>query len=199
MNVAIRKTMLLVLAALLLAFVADPLMAQVYKIVDKDGNITYTDTPPNDGSKPIKLRPISIIEAPVYEKAPVADKGGVTAEEEEEKPLRYLRGQYRDFAISSPRPEETIQNPENAIVINWRVASALLPGMYANVFVDGAQQGKTSDRVVRVNGLDRGEHTVSAELRDSKNRLIVTAQPVVFFIRQPGLINNAFRPAAAGG
>ena len=40
MKVAIRKTMLLVLAALLLAFVADPLMAQVYKIVDKDGNIT---------------------------------------------------------------------------------------------------------------------------------------------------------------
>lgn len=199
MRVTIRKIFPLVLVAFSLAFAAGTLMAQVYKVVDKDGNVTYTDTPPNDGSKPIELRPISIIEAPVYEKAPAAGDGDGDVKEEAEKPLRYLRSQYKDFVISSPRSDETIQNPENAIVINWRVSNALLPGIYANVYVDGTQRGRTRDSVVRVSGLDRGEHTVTAELRDSKNRVITTAQPVVFFIRQPGLINNPLRPPPSGG
>ena len=59
-----------------------PLMAQVYKVVDKDGNVTYTDQPPGDGSKPVELAPISVIEAPTYEKAPEA-----TAEDDAEKKM----------------------------------------------------------------------------------------------------------------
>jgi len=64
MKLMTHKTFILILVAFSLAIMASPLIAQVYKTVDKDGNVTYTDQPPPDGSKPIKLAPISVIEAP---------------------------------------------------------------------------------------------------------------------------------------
>jgi len=42
MNTAIlNKSLMMVFALLMLS--ATPLLAQVYKVVDKDGNVTYTD------------------------------------------------------------------------------------------------------------------------------------------------------------
>ena len=55
-----------------------PVGAQVYKVVDEDGNVTFTDQAPADGSKPVELPPISVIEAPKYE-----TKAGGRAEGEE--------------------------------------------------------------------------------------------------------------------
>ena len=49
MNTAILNKSLVMFFALLMIS-ATPLMAQVYKVVDKDGNVTYTDQPPADGS-----------------------------------------------------------------------------------------------------------------------------------------------------
>ena len=89
MKTVIYMRFITILAALSLALAASPLMAQVYKVVDKDGNVTFTDQPPGDGSKPIELAPISVIEAPTYEKAPEA-----TAEDEaEEKDVALVSAQ----------------------------------------------------------------------------------------------------------
>ena len=61
-------TSLPILLVALLAMISCPVNAQVYKVVDEDGNVTYTDQAPGDGSQPIELRPISVIEAPTYVK-----------------------------------------------------------------------------------------------------------------------------------
>lgn len=195
MKTVIYMRLITILLALSLALVASPLMAQVYKVVDKDGNVTFTDQPPGDGSKPVELAPISVIEAPTYEKAPEA-----TAEEDAEKKmsLSYLRRNYKDFAIISPQQEESVWRPDGPISIAWSTRYALQEGMKVNIFLDGKIHTTTAQQVVAVAGLDRGEHTTKAELRDSKNRVIATTESVVFFVRQPGLYNRP-RVAPAGG
>lgn len=195
MKTVIYMRLITILLALSLALVASPLMAQVYKVVDKDGNVTFTDQPPGDGSKPVELAPISVIEAPTYEKAPEA-----TAEEDAEKKmsLSYLRRNYKDFAIISPQQEESVWRPDGPISIAWSTRYALQEGMKVNIFLDGKIHTTTAQQVVAVAGLDRGEHTTKAELRDSKNRVIATTESVVFFVRQPGLYNRP-RVAPGGG
>ena len=185
--------MQLILITMLLTFAAGPLMAQVYKSVDENGNVTYTDQPPADGSGPIELRPISVIEAPTYEKAPEVDKEGATGEESKELTLKDLRKTYKDFSIIAPQPEESIWNPEEFISVAWRVGDQLQPGMTVMVSVDGTLYANTTDQIVQVNLRDRGEHKVTAELKDSKNRLVATAGPVIFYIMQPGLGNTRLR------
>jgi len=193
MNMVVHKTVFTVLFAFLLAITVTPLMAQVYKVVDKDGNVTFTDQPPADGSKPIKLAPISVIETPVYEKAPAAEEGA-----EKEPSLADMRRAYRDFAIISPQQEESVWKPDGPVAVAWNVSTALQPGMQVTLYLDGKVQGRTVQPMIPLNGLDRGEHTVKAEIRDSKNRIIATASAITFFVRQPNLYNRA-RVGPGGG
>ena len=196
MKLMTHKKILLILIAFLLAVMAGPLAAQVYKIVDKDGNVTYTDQPPSDGSKPIKLAPISVIEAPIYEKAPEKAKEGA---EGEEIPLRDLRRLYRDFAIISPQSEESVWHPDGPIAVAWSAGNPLQKGMQVTVYLNGKKQATTTEQIIPVAGLDRGEHTVTAELKDAKNRRIATAEPVTFFIQRPNIYTNRPGPTPRGG
>ena len=193
------KTFLPTLVVALLAMISCPLNAQVYKVVDEDGNVTYTDQAPGDGSQPIELRPISVIEAPTYVKPerPVEESEG--AGEGKEMSLRYLRKNYADFAIVAPQQEESVWQPESGVTAAWNARYQLQPGMQVTISVDGQPQTTTAEQIVSLGNLDRGEHTVSAELKDAKNRSIATAGPITFFVRRPGLYNNRPRPTPRGG
>ena len=198
MKLRIHKTLILTVIALSLMFAVNPLTAQVYKTVDEQGNVTYTDKPPKDGSAPIKLRPISIIEAPTYEKPEKKTEDEAGAEDGKEMSLKYLRRNYKDFSIVAPQQEETIWQPENVITVAWNVRYQLQPGMQVTVLIDGQEQATTSEQIIPVTGLERGEHQVTAELKDASNRSIATAGPVTFFVRRAG-VSNRPRPTPRGG
>jgi hypothetical protein len=190
---AVYKSLLMIFLISLLTTMASPLVAQVYKVVDENGNVTYTDKPPPDGSKPVDLPPISVIEAPTYEKAPEAteDDG-----EEPKMSLGYMRRVYRDFAISSPGQEESVWKPDGPVAVTWTVRTALQPGMQVILYLDGRRHTATVQPMIPLTGLDRGEHTLKAELRDARNRIIATAETITFFVRQPNLYSN---PGRRGG
>lgn len=199
MKLVTYKILLLILIAFSIAITTGPLTAQVYKTVDEDGNVTYTDQPPKDGSEPIELRPISIIEAPIYETKPQAVEADAEGDTGKEMSLRNLRKNYKDFAIVSPRQEESIWHPDGPVTVAWSAGNQLQVGMKVTVYMDGIKQVTTSDQIIPVSGLDRGEHTVMAELTDAKNRKIATTQPVTFFIQRPGLNSNRARRGPGGG
>lgn len=189
------KTFFLILMACSMAMATNAMSADVYKVVDEDGNVTYTDTPPKDGSGPIKLAPLSVIETPTYEQPAKAD---AEAEETKEMSLKYLRNHYSDFAIVSPQQEESVWNPDAAMPVAWSTRYQLQDGMQVTIYIDGQQQAKTTDQIIPVPELDRGEHKVEAQLTDSRNRKIATAEPITFFVRRPGLYNRA-GPTPRGG
>jgi hypothetical protein len=141
----------------------------------------------------MSLRPISVIEAPTYETSKKAEIEGAN-----EMSVREMRRHYRGFAITTPQQEESIWHPEQAISVAWSAGNALQEGMTVTVFMDGRELATTDEQVVKVADLERGEHTITAELKDAKRRKIATAQPVTFFIRRPGL-NNRLNIAPNGG
>ena len=193
MKLITNKELLMILLTFSLAMTASSLMAQVYKVVDENGNVTFTDIPPGDGSKPVDLPPISVVETPDYEttarQAAEAAAAAGNAEPPEET-LRSLRQSYRDFEIISPRSEESIWSPDGPISVVWSAGDDLREGMQVMVFIDGNLQATTSQPMIPIVGLERGEHVVTAEIRDRRNRTIVAAPPVTFFVRQPGLYNR---------
>jgi hypothetical protein len=196
MKLIIHKTFLLVCIAFSLVMTANPLSAQVYKTTDADGNVTYTDRPPEDGAEPIKLAPISVIEAPAYETKPKA--GEEKGEAANELSLKDMRRNYKDFAIVAPQPEQSLWQPEKAITVAWNVRYQLQPGMKVTVIVNGRPFTTTTERMVPIGELDRGEHVVSAELKDVKNRKIATAKSVTFYVQRPNIYTNRARPAPRG-
>lgn len=190
MKLVTHKSFLFFLITLSMAVATNVTWAQVYKTVDEDGNVTFTDQPPKDGAKPVDLAPISVIEAPTYEQAVKTDKDDAKDGEGKEPSLRYLRKNYADFAIVAPQQEESVWHPDQAMTVAWNTRYQLQEGMQVTIYVDGKQQAKTTDQIIPVLQLDRGEHKVEAQLTDAKNRRIATAEPVTFFIRRPNLYNR---------
>jgi hypothetical protein len=206
MRLVTDNSLFLLLLVMALAIPTGSALAQVYKVVDENGNVTYTDQPPGDGSGPVELRPISIIETPEYQKTArelaaeaeaEARAQGIEPEAKEES-LRTLRRRYSDFAIVSPQPEESVWRPDGPISIAWSTGTQLMEGMKVTVSVDGKRLATGTERLIMVPGLERGEHTVAAELTDARNRRVARAQSVTFYVRQPGLLNRA-RPIPGGG
>jgi hypothetical protein len=170
-----------------LAFLLLPLAAfsqgEIYKVVDKDGNVTFTDQPPVEGAQPMDLPPLSVVESDVQ--VPEAPPGGANAAADEPKPptTKELRRQFRDFRITQPQHEETFWGTGNTVVVSWGSSQPISPEMSVTLFVDGQGQKAPGAGGVTLT-LDRGEHQVYAELRDGRNRRIVTTDTVTFFVKQ---------------
>ena len=166
------------------------LAAQVYKVVDENGNVTYTDQPPEDGSPPMELPEISVVETEYPSELPGATTSGSEGEDPTaSKTPRELRQLFSDFRIISPTPEESYWGTGNTVVVSWGTNSAYEPGMSVSVVVDGTAQNADPESNLPVT-LDRGEHQVYAVLRDGRGRRIVTTDIVTFFVHQGSRLNN---------
>lgn len=176
----------LVLLLLPLAAVAE---GEIYKVVDADGNVTFTDQAPSSAAQPMDLPPLSVVETDLP--AP-KDSSGAAAEKAKPPTMRELRRQFSDFRITQPQHEETFWGTANSVVVNWGTSQPIPPEMSVVVYVDGASQ-KTPSAGGLTLTLDRGEHRVYAELRDERNRTIVATETVTFFVQQHSV--NFVRPA----
>jgi len=169
------------LVAMLLFLLPFALFAQgqIYKVVDKDGNVIYTDQRPNADAQPMDLPPLSVIQTDIQTpKAPAQD----TPEAEEPVTTADLRKQFSDFRITRPVPEETFWGTANSVVVTWESSQPIPPEFRVVVFVDGESRPASGGALNLT--LDRGAHKVFAELLDQRNRRIVSTAPVTFYVQQ---------------
>jgi hypothetical protein len=154
---------------------------EIYKVVNPDGSITFTDQKPNPGAEPVKLKPLSVVETESPpDPAPSADAAAAT---EAEPTTRDLRRMYSDFRITQPQNEETFWGTANQVTVNWGSAEPLGEGMRVVLYVNGEAQDAPNSGGVTLQ-LDRGEHQVYAVLRDAGNRRIAATDTVTFFVKQ---------------
>ena len=189
------------LCILLSIVVAMPatLSAQVYKSVDKDGNVVYSDSPPTPGAKPMKMPELSVVPAPPIAKVPIrpsqskADANGNVTD------LKALQRGYRDFKLISPAQEQTFAGTGNDATVAWSTRYDLQPGMTVVINLDGKPLAPTTDQSVLLKQLDRGTHTVSADLVDAQQRKIASTDTVKFYIHQNSVNFNRPQNSPANG
>ena len=163
------------------------MFGQVYKIVDENGNITYTDEPPEPGAEPMELPEISVVETD-YADQPVVAPLDQAAGGGEMTP-REMRQTYSDFRILEPSPDENYWGTGNTVVVSWGSDAAYQPGMSVSVVVNGQSYESEPTRNISVT-IDRGEHQVYAILKDRQGRRIVTSDIVTFYVKQASRLNN---------
>lgn len=178
--------------------------AQVYKHVDEQGNVTYSDAPPEPGAEPMDLPELSVVEPPPKTYLPGREPKPEGAEDgaaDRELSLGDLRRLYRDFRIVSPAPEQSFWGTGNDATVAWAAGQPLQPGMRVVITVDGERQEPTVQPTLVLQQMDRGEHTVGAELVDERNRRIASADPVTFYVHQNSVNFNqpSAQPRNPGG
>jgi hypothetical protein len=184
MNKGMKVSKVLVLLMMCICFNA---WGQIYKIVDENGHITFTDQSPGDGTEPMVLPELSVVSTDV--EVPVATTDPVPDPAEEPLTRAMLRKMYQDFRITRPQPDETFWGTENTVVLAWDVSAPLQEGMAVRFSVDGSARAASTDNMISVT-LDRGAHTVSAVLLEADGRTLMTTDTVTFFVHQASVRGN---------
>ncbi len=164
-----KLTMKLSIALLLmLCLVVAPLGAQeIYKVVDADGNVTYTDEKPTDNATPMDLPEISVV-----------------GEDVEEPPLAVaetdLEREALGFRITSPEHGQDVLAMDNTLTVNMASNITLPEAARIVVFINEEAQPPVSSLQATFEDLDTGEHTLRAELQTATGRVLGSTDPVSF-------------------
>jgi hypothetical protein len=163
-------TLWLILAAPLV--LAQP----IYKVVDEDGNVTYTDQRPSDEAQPMELPELNVLDS----RTPVAPMAG-DSEESEVEPLR--------LSFTSPENEENIFGTGNTLSVALESNIDLPPTALIVLYLDGQAQDPIQSMTYTFDFVPRGEHTLRAELQTNSGRVLAETETITFYMRQASRLN----------
>ncbi|MGB6604348.1 MAG: DUF4124 domain-containing protein [Steroidobacteraceae bacterium] len=160
----------------------------VYKWVDEDGVVHYSDQPhPNAQKlqvegvqtyKPTDL-PFTGGGIPPAAVPPAADTG------------------YKGCSIQQPAPDQTLENADQ-VTVSVSTDPGTHPGDQIFATLDGApvNNGAATGNSFSLSSLDRGEHTLAAQVRDRTGQVLCQTPSVTFYVRMPSVTSpsNPVRP-----
>ncbi len=166
-------------AILAIALASGPALAQnIYKTVDENGNVVYSDTNPDGEGVAVTLKELSVVEPARSEQPQTGDDTADAGEEPS------AEGADVGLRILSPQPEQTIWNTAYVLSVQVGVTGALPEGTELAYLVDGEVKQTSRSTSVELEEVWRGEHQLSVEHRGPDGRVLSTAGPVTFFMRQ---------------
>ena len=149
----------------------------IYKVVGKDGSVTYTDKP-QQNAEPLAfdITTQNVVTAAKVTSPPPA------------KPAA-PKPNYR-VVIKSPAPEATIRNNLGEFIISAAQPGAPKAPIYRLIF-DDAPLTSNSSGVFKLSGIHRGAHTYKVELTNNTGKTLASSPLQTLYLHQASaLINN---------
>ena len=146
--------------------------ATIYKTVDNNGNVVFTDTQPTDQpGEPVNLRPLTSIPAlPTRRPMPVSTT----------KPTRQL---YSRLTITKPDHNATIRDQET-ITVNIAISPRVLFSHSVRLRLNGKVVAESRRQsTFELKEVERGRHTLTAEIVDSQQQVIRSTSHTIFVHR----------------
>ncbi len=147
--------------------------SEVYRWVDQDGIVHYSDQP-QPGAERIDLPEANSFSARATARSSTDDGG----EETTKQPVGY-----QNLTISSPGAEETLWNIEGVLNVTLALSPALQPGHQVRVYFDGSPR-MVSGTSFQIEEVWRGVHNIQAEIVDETGKLMIRSQPNRFYVQQ---------------
>lgn len=138
----------------------------VYKQVDPEGNVTYTDKPPSADAKPVtvpKGTEYAPPKLPEFTPAPSRSK-------DTSKPFSY-----DSFAITAPKNDESIWDNTGNINASVSFEPFLQSGHDIEFLLDGVSAARGSSASHQFSNVDRGTHEIVARIVDSNDQVLESA------------------------
>ena len=153
--------------------------AEVYRSLDDDGNIVFTDKPSPDAEK-IRIDKVQTVSTPVVE--------GFF---EYEPSVKSVDSIYRKLEVVDPKNDQVFTGGTGditvSILIEPRLNTAL--GDRLILYMDGKKQAETGSTSFAFTGLERGTHTTKASVVNRDGKSLKSSIPVSFTINRPSILN----------
>jgi len=167
------RTPICILTALVLAL---PAAAEIYRTVDAQGNVVFTDVPPqNDQATRVTVEPVNSYEvpAPARDAAGAPDAGSIEAEVD--------AGYYAAVEIVDPTDDEAIRANDGNMIVSVAVSPPLRADHRLVLSMDGRDlETDASGGVFTLSNLDRGSHTAIAKVVNGSGAVVTQSAPVAF-------------------
>jgi len=147
--------------------------AGLYKGLDEEGNVIYSDKP-FENSQKFTPPAITVVDAPKVEQ-----KKEEAAEEET------AETKYTKFSITAPKNNQTIWNvPDLTVALQLTPALDTAAGHTTWLMMDGKPLVKKSrSLLLQIGRADRGQHTLQAQVRNGKGKIIKSTKSITIHIK----------------
>jgi hypothetical protein len=156
-----------------LIFYLPILFGEVYKTVDEDGNIIFTDRPTTN-SEEIKLKELKTTETvkPSSSSSGSASRGKNTAD-----------FSYKKLFVSKPADGSSIRSNTGNVSISVNSEPSLRSGHRILITMNGKELSKGTGKSVSLTNVDRGTHTVTVSIIDSSSNTIISTSSSFSILR----------------
>ena len=176
-----RMTRLLLLSLLL----AGVCQAQIYKSVDRDGNVTFSDRPPSgrEEAEAVELKPLNTAPAPEALPEPSSRREKAGDEGAAAEP---------DIRVTSPQPDQVVPIGDlGNLTVNVAVEPPLSGGEHLQLYLDGTPQGGPQRaNQWQLEGLPRGGHDLRVDRLGMQGQVRASSDTIRFYVMRPLNIRN---------
>ncbi len=152
-----------------------PAQAEIYRYLDAEGNVTFSNQPPPG----VKAEPLEL--------APVNTVGGERSSRSEARSGREQAPEeaaYERFAITQPEHDTAVRNNAGNITISLDLSPELRPSDEVYLYLDGVEVAHGAITSFALTNVDRGTHQVHAEIKDAEGKTLAKTPSVTFTLQR---------------
>lgn len=163
---------------------SQPALAEIYKTVDKDGNVVYTDQAPHGAKKKEKvtLKPsnsVPAIKTPAIKLSP----------EDPDKPFKY-----KSVRIVSPENDSAIEHGPGNFSVTAKIKPPLRNSDSVQLFIDGephGQPGKSTTWALK--NVFRGTHMLQVKVLNARGKVVKKSKKSSVHVFRPSVAHPGNR------
>jgi len=173
--------MRLIIAVLALSVAANA-SAAVYKWVQPDGSVIYSDRAPDENAAPTELPALQQIKMP----PPPPPSTDTTADNNQ--PQQTQNADYTKLTIAEPAENSTFRNNAGQVNVKLELEPALQEGDVIAILLDGKEIGQGKSTALALNNVDRGSHNLQAVVKNAQGNTLISATPITFTLQRTSLL-----------
>lgn len=146
---------------------------KLYKWVDKNGKVHYSDQP-RKGAEEIQVRQLPAVKMKLPQ-IPLQSRKSADTEKQAQS------NQYDSVKISYPENDSVVRNNAGIVTLSAAIQPALAKGHTISYFIDGKQVAANSRSITQqVKELTHGSHTASFKIIDDQGKTLQASDTVSF-------------------
>lgn len=175
------------LTALVLAFLlplgSSTLAGEIYRHVDENGNVTYSDEPAGDDSEAMELEPLPEVSLP---DSPVRERRN--SEQESDRGSDGQQG-YESVEITQPEHDSAFWRGDGLIVVRFQSQPSLRPGHRFALELDGERSRQGRSTSFTLENMNRGTHEIVIHVVNANGETIGSSDVTRFTLHRPSQLN----------
>lgn len=172
------------LTLILLLSPGSAMASEIYRHVDENGNVTFSDEPMDDDSEAMELKSLPEMNLP----DPAERNKRSNHDEDQEKPIDEQQG-YQTIEITAPEHDSAFWRGDGLVVVRFQSQPSLRRGHRYALELDGEQIKKGRSTTFTLDSMNRGTHELVVHVVDANGETVSSSDVTRFTLHRPSQLN----------